>query len=363
MSNFRKKIKALSENGQGILCFFLLLNAIAFLVRSLDEMKIQMSASMNFTDRLMKEQNVFNSPEHKIISIVFTLIFVLIFYFFCRNSVKKSGEKGTGIFTLLFCICPVFLHGFIFVRHSVEFVIVMLAALLAVMLTENRKALWLVPIVSALGIFINAGFALAFFPAVILSLYGEREDGKLEASSKKTAKVSLITGLIVFALLIAAALLSGGMYVGALDLMQIVDIGLYGASSYDGEIPLVVTNNIALLVICLPAVFLSVFFWTVSLKTAKANGRKTEKLFIFCIAANVIIIPAFLSADNLGMLMLFDVFAQYILLLSLASKRETSVIETLEKFEAFFSQKKRTVLIVFVLLFELLICAYIENKL
>ncbi len=362
LSGISEKFKALSRNGQGILCFFLLLNAAAFLIKSLEEMRFQMSESFGFTERLLTEQNVFNSPAYKIFSAIVTLIFVFVFYFFCRNSVKKSEEKGTEFFALLYCICPVFLLGFIFIRHSAEFVIVMLAALLAVMLTESKKSLWLVPIVSAFGIFLNAGFAFAFFPAVLLSLCGEREDKKLEASSKKTAKLSAVTCLILFALLIAAALLSDGKYIGALDLTQIADTVLYGASSYDGEIPLVVTDNIALLVICLPAIFLSVFFWIVSLKTAKANGRKTGKLFIFCIAANVIVIPAFLFADNLGMLMLFDVFAQIILLLSLASKREPSVIEALKKFELFFTQKKRTVLIVFVFLSELLICAYIEQK-
>ena len=105
------------------------------------------------------------------------------------------------------------------------------------------------------------------------------------------------------------------------------------------------------------------FIWLAAMKNAKENGRKTAKLFIFCIASNAVIIPAFFFTEPLGIWMLFDVFAQYILMLSLASSREPSVLEAMKKFDEFFNQKKRLILIVFAFLFEFLICAYIENKL
>ena len=365
MSRLSEKNKALSENGQGILCFavMLLLNAVAFIVNTLGEFRVQMSVSTNYTQRMSFERKFFDSPINKISTIIITLLFVFLLFVFCKKSVEKSAENGTKNFVLLGCICPVFLLGFAFIRHSAGFVAVMLAALIAVIMAESKKTLWLVPIVSAFGTFLNAGFAFTFLPAILLSLCGEREDKTFADSSKKTVKASAAVCLILFAFLVVSALLGDGTYIGAVDLTQIADINIYGVSSYDGEIPLVVTNALSLFLICIPALYLSVFFWLAAMKNAKENGRKTAKLFIFCIASNAVIIPAFFFTEPLGIWMLFDVFAQYILMLSLASSREPSVLEAMKKFDEFFNQKKRLILIVFAFLFEFLICAYIENKL
>ncbi|MCQ2484926.1 MAG: hypothetical protein MJ168_06295 [Clostridia bacterium] len=363
MNNILKKYKALSENGQGLLCFsvILFLNAVAFIVNSFRQNNSSLGESVEYTPRLSAEQAVSESPMFKIISVFIVLIFTVLLFVFLKDKLKKSEEKVSNYFAVIFIACPAFLYGLFFVRHSVEFVAIMVVEILAVMLTENEKFLWLVPFACALGIFMNVGFILVCFPTVALSLCGERANEKSMLSQKKTLTASSIISVAVFAVTVFFALSINGDFYGAVDLTQIVDIALYGASSYDGELPYMLTDALPLILICLPQTIFYFVFWFSAIKQAKINEKKIVT-YILALSLNLLIIPSLIFFESFGMILLFNVFSQSILILSLVSKGEPIVLRTVKNLNTLFAKKRGTNFLALMLAFEFIICAFIEKK-
>lgn len=363
MNNILKKYKALSENGQGLLCFsvILFLNAVAFIVNSFRLNNFSLGESIEYTPRLGAEQAVSENAMYKIISAFIVLVFAVLLFVFLKEKLKKNEEKISNYFAIIFIACPAFLYGLFFVRHSVEFIVIMAVEILAIMLTENKKFLWLVPIVCALGVFVNIGFIFVCFPAVALSLCGERADEKSMVSQKKTCIVSSIISVAVFAVTVFFALSINGNFYGAVDLTQIVDIALYGVSSYDGELPYMMIDALPLILICLPQMIFYFIFWLSAIKLAKSDEKKTAT-YILALLLNLLIVPSLMFFESLGMILLFNIFSQGILILSLASKEEPIVQKIVGNFNSVFAKKRGTNFLALILAFEFIICAFIEKK-
>lgn len=363
MNKFLKKYKALSENGQGILCFsaIILFNAIAFIVNSFRQNYFSLGDSVEYTPRLGAEQTVSESAMFKVVSAFVVLVFAALLFVFLKEKLKKSEEKINNYFAILFIVCPAFLYGLFFVRHSIEFVAIMSVELLAILLTEKRKLLWFVPFVCVLGVFINIGFIFVCFPAVALSLCGERADEKTKASQKKILIISSILSVAVFAATVFFAFSINGEFYGAVDLTQIVDIALYGVSSYDGELPYMMTDSFSVILICLPQTVFYVIFWLSAIRYAKVNEKKTVT-YIIVLLLNLLIVPSLIFFESLGMILLFNIFSQGIIILSLASKGEPTVQKIVGKINYVFAKKRGTNFLALMLAFEFIICAFIENK-
>lgn len=357
------KSKALSESGQGILCIavILLLNSVAFVVNAFRLNVFNIGMSVEYSPRLMSEQAVLQSTEYRIFSVFSVLVFAVLLLFFLKNKIQKNEENITAYFAALLCACPAYLLGLVYVRHSIEFVCVMAVMLIAVMLTESKSFFKLVPLVCALGVFMNIGFIFVCLPSILLSLCGERTGEVSDTSKRKMMKVSLIVSVLVFAIMVLLAFALNGEFIGTVDLTQIADIALYNASSYDGELSYLMTDVFSVINICLPQTLLSVLFWIYSIKEAEKNGRK-KLLFLVGLLINLTAVPALMFFENLGMILLFNVFSQSVLIVSLASKGEPTTAAVMQKFNTFFAKKRGIIFAAFVLIFDLIICAFIENK-
>lgn len=360
MSKIFEKANALSSKGRGILCLLIMLalNAIALSANTLATMRYKAMESFSVSDRFCNELITFNSPAYKIIFVALALAFVLIFFAFIKK-VFKASDVDLSLFSFTVCLSPVFIIGYSFFRHGEVPLVLMSVAVFAMLCAIDKENHFLLLPLCVIGTLLNFSFIFLFLPVIILSLFTETKIGRDELSTKKTARLTAIFCVAVFAICFAIGTFGDNKYIFAFDFSQMLDLKLYGASSYDGKMPLLTVDIFSVVLIILPSILLPVLFWAESIKLAE----KSRKIFyVLCLLTFLPVVSALIFKDFLGWWLLAIVFSQDILILSLVAKKDFVAEQVMKKINSFLSIKNRAVLISFALLVGFAICAYIEEK-